>query len=433
MSQAVSSCVQNPTDPPLDNERSSPESKAVVRETTDVQRVLKEVGITSTAFIGPACPPVKNLDDSLSEFYKELQAIDGQAESETDAFGQPETSSTSEPPENPPKDEDALKPLEKLPQADDVNRPPKKHHFWSHWYKNQPYSTPRPDNLTSQNHFPYYPPPSSHEPPDHRPFRGFRQPPFQNPPRFPPPRYGRPTSDEHYPPQFPPFARFPAPPHHNHHSRTYDDDDDDGRGGYDDGWSWDAPPFHFNEDESQRELCHGHFEESPPLVLILMRGLPGSGKTTMARELLMSGPSGLILSTDDYFAQNCGYRYDPGLLGEAHKWNHRRASDAMRDCRSPVIIDNTNLQAWEMKPYVQMALYRGYRVDFCEPNTSWKYDPCELEKRNKHGVPQEKIAQMLDRFSYPISVDAVLSSQEPQHVQQRCQTEAREDGAFIKY
>uniref|UniRef100_A0A673CBE4 Uncharacterized protein n=1 Tax=Sphaeramia orbicularis TaxID=375764 RepID=A0A673CBE4_9TELE len=70
-----------------------------------------------------------------------------------------------------------------------------------------------------------------------------------------------------------------------------------------------------------------------------------------------------------------------------------------------------------------MALERGYRVDFCEPDTSWKFDPLELERRNKHGVPQEKIAQMLDRFSFPISVDIVMSSQEPPHVNQRHRTE----------
>lgn len=40
-------------------------------------------------------------------------------------------------------------------------------------------------------------------------------------------------------------------------------------------------------------------------------------------------------------------------------------------------------------------------------------------RRNKHGVPQEKIAQMLDRFSFPISVDIVMNSQEPPHVNRR--------------
>uniref|UniRef100_A0A3Q3AFZ4 NEDD4 binding protein 2-like 2 n=1 Tax=Kryptolebias marmoratus TaxID=37003 RepID=A0A3Q3AFZ4_KRYMA len=93
----------------------------------------------------------------------------------------------------------------------------------------------------------------------------------------------------------------------------------------------------------------------------------------------------------------------------------------MQDGRSPIIIDNTNLQYWEMKPYVKMALERGYKVDFCEPDTSWKFDPYELEKRNKHGVPHEKIAQMMDRFSSPISIDIVMNSQEPAHVNQRRQ------------
>lgn len=194
---------------------------------------------------------------------------------------------------------------------------------------------------------------------------------------------------------------------------------------------------HFDQDYDWRQECVSENElwerqhHSPPpdrathssCVLILMRGLPGSGKSTLARELLSSGPRGLILSTDDYFAHNDGYRYDPGLLGAAHEWNQRRAIDAMFDGCSPIIIDNTNIQAWEMKPYVKMALERGYRVDFREPHTSWKFDPLELERRNKHGVPQEKIAQMLDRFSFPISVDIVMSSQEPPHVSQRHRAE----------
>ena len=31
------------------------------------------------------------------------------------------------------------------------------------------------------------------------------------------------------------------------------------------------------------------------------------------------------------------------------------AKDAMDDGCSPVIIDNTNIQAWEMQPYVKMV------------------------------------------------------------------------------
>ncbi|XP_054681727.1 NEDD4-binding protein 2-like 2 isoform X5 [Grus americana] len=87
----------------------------------------------------------------------------------------------------------------------------------------------------------------------------------------------------------------------------------------------------------------------------------------------------------------------------------------MEQGKSPVIIDNTNTQAWEMKPYVEVALEKGYRVEFHEPDTWWKFDPEELEKRNKHGVTREKIAQMLERYEYQISIPIVMNSVVPPH------------------
>ncbi|XP_055963925.1 NEDD4-binding protein 2-like 2 isoform X3 [Sorex fumeus] len=91
------------------------------------------------------------------------------------------------------------------------------------------------------------------------------------------------------------------------------------------------------------------------------------------------------------------------------------AKQAINQGRSPVIIDNTNTQAWEMKPYVEMAIGKGYRVEFHEPETWWKFDPEELEKRNKHGVSRQKIAQMLDRYEYEMSISIVMNSVEPSH------------------
>ncbi|KAG9348470.1 hypothetical protein JZ751_002205 [Albula glossodonta] len=172
---------------------------------------------------------------------------------------------------------------------------------------------------------------------------------------------------------------------------------------------------HQQERQSQVPYSDCGYHPDPLLILILMRGVPGSGKSTLARKLLASGPNGLILSTDDYFSEDNGYSYNPSLIGDAHEWNQNRAREAMDDGCSPVIIDNTNLQAWEMKPYVEMALERGYSINFREPDTSWKLDPFELEKRNNHGVPSRKISQMLERFELPMSVDIVLKSQDPPH------------------
>lgn len=147
--------------------------------------------------------------------------------------------------------------------------------------------------------------------------------------------------------------------------------------------------------------------------MVLLRGVPGSGKSTLARTLLQQSPDGIVLSTDDYFCEENGYTYDVKLLGDAHNWNQNRARRALDDGRSPVIIDNTNIQGWEMKPYVQMAVDRGYNIEFLEPDTWWKQDAHELEKRNTHRVPREKISQMLERYEYDLTVPVVMSSVEP--------------------
>ncbi|XP_078355373.1 NEDD4-binding protein 2-like 1 [Oculina patagonica] len=74
------------------------------------------------------------------------------------------------------------------------------------------------------------------------------------------------------------------------------------------------------------------------------------------------------------------YEFDVSLLGEAHGWNQQRAKSALEKLQSPVIIDNTNTQAWEMKPYVSMALKYGYQIKFVEPDTSWKWNVKELAR-----------------------------------------------------
>ncbi|NWX12073.1 N42L2 protein, partial [Aegotheles bennettii] len=131
--------------------------------------------------------------------------------------------------------------------------------------------------------------------------------------------------------------------------------------------------------------------------------------------LLGQSRDGIVFSTDDYFRQQDGYTYNAAQLGDAHDWNQKRAKQAMEQGKSPVIIDNTNTQAWEMKPYVEVGLEKGYRVEFHEPDTWWKFDPEELEKRNKHGVTREKIAQMLERYEYQISIPIVMNSVVPPH------------------
>ncbi|XP_029026130.1 NEDD4-binding protein 2-like 2 [Betta splendens] len=429
----------------VNSEGNSPDS-------SERERVLKEVGLTCSTFIGPALPPkpVKaDIDDALSEFYKEL----GEVDTPDGADGNPgqRDEGSVYPPTLPKlsntKDNEDVR-QEKIGNSYITEEPDgyeniggQKHSSWSHWYQNEPYNHRRPRQgfdrsfggvsyAEIQKHHPQQwdraPNPRFHRPLVHCP----SPPPESRNPPYPlrnmNPKWNESDLSNHYleDAHFPTLGGFPPPnvgfvPPQGFYgnSEQFFFDRDERRHGY----------YQQSENESVRWSRDTEAEwpqtqqYRSSFVLILMRGLPGSGKSTLARELLSTGPSGVILSTDDYFAHRDGYCYEPGLLGVAHEWNQRRAEDAMRDGRSPVIIDNTNIQAWEMKPYVEMALERGYKVDFCEPDTSWKLDPYELEKRNKHGVSKEKIARMLDSFSFPISIDIVMNSQEPPHVNQRRQ------------
>ncbi|NXR34206.1 N4BP2 protein, partial [Zosterops hypoxanthus] len=165
----------------------------------------------------------------------------------------------------------------------------------------------------------------------------------------------------------------------------------------------------------QPRVCHMMRKKMQLIgqVLVLLRGVPGSGKSYLARNLLEDNPGGIILSTDDYFYKHGQYHYDPDCLGEAHDWNRKRAKEAFERRISPIIIDNTNIQAWEMKPYVTLAQEFKYKVMFREPDTWWKFKPKELERRNIHGVCKEKIKRMLERYERCLTVRSILDSSVP--------------------
>lgn len=132
-----------------------------------------------------------------------------------------------------------------------------------------------------------------------------------------------------------------------------------------------------------------------------------------SRQLKCDYPSAVVLSTDDFFSRNGVYVFDPDFLEDAHKWNQKRARKAMKNGKSPVVIDNTNIHAWEMKPYVMMARENRYEVIFREPDTPWKFNVRELTRKNIHGVPRQKIQQMKEEYEHYVTFHSVLHSEKP--------------------
>jgi predicted kinase len=140
-------------------------------------------------------------------------------------------------------------------------------------------------------------------------------------------------------------------------------------------------------------------------TLFIMRGLPGSGKSTLAQQL-----GGVVYSTDEFFMVNGEYCFDVSKLGTFHEMNQRRTEVAMQ-CREPVIVvDNTNIQSWQMRPYILLADQYGYRVEIKMPDTPWMWDVDVLAERNTHKVPRETLQKMKNSFQHNLAVEQIRDS-----------------------
>jgi len=130
-------------------------------------------------------------------------------------------------------------------------------------------------------------------------------------------------------------------------------------------------------------------------TMTIMRGLPGSGKSTTAAKLTTHDT--VVCSADDYFVDKDGvYRFDKRLIGKAHLSCQKKAQKACAGGQH-VIIDNTNTQRWEMEPYLRMAREGGYQVVVVDLFDGRQSDE-SLANRNTHRVPKETISAMRQRY-----------------------------------
>jgi predicted kinase len=126
--------------------------------------------------------------------------------------------------------------------------------------------------------------------------------------------------------------------------------------------------------------------------LILVRGVPGSGKSTFSSFIT----SDYHVEADMYFMNPDGeYKFEVEKLADAHQWCHDSVEEKMvhlaRREFSTIVISNTFTREWEMEAYFQLAKAYGYEVF-----------TVVVENRhggkNTHGCPEETVEAMRARF-----------------------------------
>lgn len=126
-------------------------------------------------------------------------------------------------------------------------------------------------------------------------------------------------------------------------------------------------------------------------VLILVRGVPGCGKSTFAKLL-----GDYICSADHFMMVGDKYEWSVDKLPMAHRKCFEKVETGMKTGIRRIILDNTSVKKKDMKMYFDLALAYGYKVF-----------SVIVENRhggtNVHGVPDEKIQKMVESFDIQLA------------------------------
>jgi predicted kinase len=126
-------------------------------------------------------------------------------------------------------------------------------------------------------------------------------------------------------------------------------------------------------------------------VLYIVRGIPGSGKSTFAKTFKTVEH----YEADMFFMRGNGYEFDATKLKAAHEWCQDMVFMSMKRNEPTIVVSNTFTQEWEMEPYLEMAKTHEYKVF-----------SIIVENRhggiNEHGVPDEVLTKMRERFETKI-------------------------------
>lgn len=129
------------------------------------------------------------------------------------------------------------------------------------------------------------------------------------------------------------------------------------------------------------------------LKLTLIRGVPGSGKTTYAKDVLKKDPR----EADNFFVKYSGnplvktYEFNRDLLEYAHSWCLSNTTLYLFKGFDTVVC-NTFVRPWEIQKYLDLvSKFEGGTVTVEIIHVQGNFT-------STHDVPDEKVEEMKRRF-----------------------------------
>ena len=119
------------------------------------------------------------------------------------------------------------------------------------------------------------------------------------------------------------------------------------------------------------------------MKLTLIRGLPGSGKSTMAKAM-----GCFHVEADMFHVRDGVYQWDLANVKKAHAWCARMVEQAL-EMGMDVVVSNTFVKRWEMERYEELAREAHATLNVIVATGNYK---------DVHDVPAATLARMRESW-----------------------------------
>lgn len=133
------------------------------------------------------------------------------------------------------------------------------------------------------------------------------------------------------------------------------------------------------------------------MKLIVIRGIPGSGKSNKAQQL-STEHHGRVVSVDAYFERSGSYKFKDTEISRAYGYVEGQIDMLMQQSVPCIIADGIHQSGKHLIGYQLLADKHGYELEVQYPDGPSIFDVETCFKHSLHKVPRRTIAKIAERF-----------------------------------